>query len=1014
MAKAFHGRIEDTRDALIILEACRQGLLPRINRRLLAAEREGIVKAEPYDENSSGPATRTRQATTANPSLIEAGSVFVFDEDESRICRWTDGKIWSPSRICGNFLVYRELYRKLPEQKCWTAKDKASMKDGNGLKDKTLKETVKKENLVVLGCMKGTFVLKKDGLIKKTICVTGVELLPPEELRGRGNVASRLRTGKGAASNRPPGLKLAGIQHLVCYERPGAAMKGLHRPREYVQLRDLPISKTFVLTQKYRNPLQITPLPPDQLPIDAWDEYINSERIAESRNPNDSQVRPKRAKPSRDDDSGTTSSNDFMNSHSADFSTPRKRRSTSVASNEHHVFVKDEEFASAPSANTLVHDTQNWTSNSPTDSQLEVHGVKSKAGQWELLPFSADVQGHVEAASGVLLPSTLNHDGLHDGRALTDYEEEETSRRAAWLAEQAGTPVQTPSHGRLRQHDRNLSLSPTMPWALTNHPGDLPGTRPEAPEDWTPSGAPSLNDNTKGHMLVSTPNASSEHEEFTSNPTLPSMLVGNEVVPGTNELSLVAKSAFHEYTPSTISSSFHSERSCGLSLSSSLSLSPAGNTSSTNSPSTMRSPRSNILRRSESKTPLSPMFEHDEVEDSAVTSAAMILTSALSENQLSQKTLYHPQPQQQMRLNGQMQSQFIPTQPFSDVRLVSGFQGLTYDSSASFTGTGDEARTQQRRYMSPSNYLFPGAASSTSLDHSQISDASCSVPVLRPHPRLTTCSRETDSVSYQPSCTPSRQSSAHPTSTDSEDSKNRRQSPANDVRPRDPGEISQEEHFNRCGGDGLGYVFDQEPLGGVDVHFYSSGTRNQSFVGSTQPDLEATTPLRASQFTPGTLSAMHPSATDDSARSTDDLEVSADESLGKAEYLLHPQHSRLSQFSQLPSDPASESRQDRRSDRFSDENQPWALRRHEDAAQDMFPGLMDLRPRSSGHESSASENPHFGGALEQPEFLEDRLERERLARAMEALEDDDMSSRSELTDRTRSDDTGLLYSPTPA
>ncbi|KAF9975667.1 hypothetical protein BGZ75_000449 [Mortierella antarctica] len=224
----FSRRIEDTRDALIIFEACRQGLLPRINRRLLAAEREGIVKSEPYDEDSSGPATRTRQATAPNPSLIEAGSVFVFDEDESGICRWTDGKIWSPSRICGNFLVYRELYRKLPDQKCWTAKDKAGMKDGNGLKDKTLKETVKKENLVVLGCMKGTFVLKKDGLVKKTLCVTGVELLPPEELRGRSNVASRLRTGRGAASNRPPGFKLAGTQHLVVYERPGGKCSGYH------------------------------------------------------------------------------------------------------------------------------------------------------------------------------------------------------------------------------------------------------------------------------------------------------------------------------------------------------------------------------------------------------------------------------------------------------------------------------------------------------------------------------------------------------------------------------------------------------------------------------------------------------------------------------------------------------------------------------------------------------------------------------------------------------------------
>ena len=73
----------------------------------------------------------------------------------------------------------------------------------------------------MLGCMKGTFVLKKDGLVKKTICVTGVELPPPEELRNRSTVTSRLRPSRSAASGRPPGFKLAGTQHLVCYERPG-------------------------------------------------------------------------------------------------------------------------------------------------------------------------------------------------------------------------------------------------------------------------------------------------------------------------------------------------------------------------------------------------------------------------------------------------------------------------------------------------------------------------------------------------------------------------------------------------------------------------------------------------------------------------------------------------------------------------------------------------------------------------------------------------------------------------
>ncbi|OAQ25552.1 hypothetical protein K457DRAFT_80523, partial [Linnemannia elongata AG-77] len=211
----YLGRVDETVDALIILEACRQAAT-----------------------------TPPSAATPTNPSLIIPGSVFVFDEEESGICRWTDGKIWSPSRICDNFLVYRELYRKLPNQKCYTASDKAKMKDGSGLKDQALKEKVDKENLVVMGCMKGTFVLKKGGLVKKTICVKGINLVPPEELKRRlegpalglsssssssgrrGSHAGGRGRGGGGGNGRNllPGFSTRGTQHLVCYEMPGGTL----------------------------------------------------------------------------------------------------------------------------------------------------------------------------------------------------------------------------------------------------------------------------------------------------------------------------------------------------------------------------------------------------------------------------------------------------------------------------------------------------------------------------------------------------------------------------------------------------------------------------------------------------------------------------------------------------------------------------------------------------------------------------------------------------------------------
>ena len=44
--------------------------------------------------------------------MIKSGAVFVFSVAESGIKRWTDGMLWSPSRIQWNFLVYRELSEK--------------------------------------------------------------------------------------------------------------------------------------------------------------------------------------------------------------------------------------------------------------------------------------------------------------------------------------------------------------------------------------------------------------------------------------------------------------------------------------------------------------------------------------------------------------------------------------------------------------------------------------------------------------------------------------------------------------------------------------------------------------------------------------------------------------------------------------------------------------------------------------------------------------------------------------
>lgn len=56
LTKTFHGFIENTTDTLLIIEACRTGILPTVNRRLIERERCSIKSGTiiVFDENESG------------------------------------------------------------------------------------------------------------------------------------------------------------------------------------------------------------------------------------------------------------------------------------------------------------------------------------------------------------------------------------------------------------------------------------------------------------------------------------------------------------------------------------------------------------------------------------------------------------------------------------------------------------------------------------------------------------------------------------------------------------------------------------------------------------------------------------------------------------------------------------------------------------------------------------------------------------------------------------------------
>ncbi|GAA6042111.1 hypothetical protein JCM8097_003113 [Rhodosporidiobolus ruineniae] len=79
---SYFGIVGSAQEAHAILEASKLGLLPRVTRRLTDEERLRFVRA---------------------------GAVFVWEEEEAGIRRWTDHIKWSPSRVSGAFLTYSEV-----------------------------------------------------------------------------------------------------------------------------------------------------------------------------------------------------------------------------------------------------------------------------------------------------------------------------------------------------------------------------------------------------------------------------------------------------------------------------------------------------------------------------------------------------------------------------------------------------------------------------------------------------------------------------------------------------------------------------------------------------------------------------------------------------------------------------------------------------------------------------------------------------------------------------------------
>lgn len=231
LVPTFHGFIQNSMDGLILFEACLSGKLHHVPRR-------------PHD----------RERT----NLIQSGSIFIYEENASGIKRWTDGVAWSPSRILGNFLIYRELDKPFPPgEKKRAMKRKRSSQTSESFNQRVseeanepdealmpptppspkpepaplsaaeahLLENDKEMERQLIGSLVDSYGFRHEGLVKKTmsISVNGVS------------------------------------HHLVSYYKiDDVKQRLLHRPLSDPRLTNITVRPELYLKQNFRSPVEET------------------------------------------------------------------------------------------------------------------------------------------------------------------------------------------------------------------------------------------------------------------------------------------------------------------------------------------------------------------------------------------------------------------------------------------------------------------------------------------------------------------------------------------------------------------------------------------------------------------------------------------------------------------------------------------------------------------------------------------------------------------------------------
>jgi Gti1/Pac2 family len=98
----YIGYIKSAHDAILLLSACD---LPSD-----ASSPKSPQNTQLQSKTIPPPRRVTRRLLDAERAdMVSSGCVFAWDEKEAGMKRWTDGRVWSASRVSGCFLTYREL-----------------------------------------------------------------------------------------------------------------------------------------------------------------------------------------------------------------------------------------------------------------------------------------------------------------------------------------------------------------------------------------------------------------------------------------------------------------------------------------------------------------------------------------------------------------------------------------------------------------------------------------------------------------------------------------------------------------------------------------------------------------------------------------------------------------------------------------------------------------------------------------------------------------------------------------